>query len=860
VGGPTGPNIRVWDEDPNYVKFGEYQPDNTLDPMLPALMTNPADRYIDIIPNGASAPQRIGPFKFAFLNDDLAKYSPGFFGNTYSWMEKYYLDPWIYEGEERTVAVDNPAEVIIDGNTTSWKEILNPSGVRGDAYLKLLNHSFAQAQEGTNITPYMSIMDFDLLSIQNILVFEKNHFIEKRDSSPQDSDSSTIGGSVQAVQHWIVSIDIIDLYDNWISEIQTARNNFAQEKPERELIRKQFFDRVNLLQQPRRPMETPLTLDFGNGGLVIEPYIRVKRLNADDFVNKQAAEDNIKKVQSDDPYLNDIVNIDRFQTFLNEKFGGTQEARNLGIYQRLQKANEIGEPVLPVCGGGLPDQAPNDKTQQPPPSTETLGDFFENLSLGIRLSYVAPISEVQTQNQPITRSPFEAIKGDINTESVEASKAYFSEETVQNPEATGNVATEFKREVNVIPIVSTEIPFNMSITIDNVLKTFVDDSGTTFENGIRKESKETIGFFRAVYKTPSGLPYLLNQMSQTDEYKTLFKYMFPIDKMLSINNIYASTYLSTFKNIDTVFDSTKEQLKQLLFTLLDSGNYRKSACQLSNRAMLDSLLNGFPIAGMAGQLAITLLKSSVLIFKGFMETADVNILLSRRIVDLIHTVNQGIAQAQILANQGAQAVASIEDTANALADIGGGIAEAIGLTDSCSDLLAPGSCKVGVNPANSQPREDLFDPIDENFIPEPPIFAVSLALLPATLFAPFFFGPPLTMPFGFIYWALDYKPSPNWLNSVSNSGDWLTDLLNKSKLKATNPDNDGFEIPFENCKADLGLPPPSAKADELNEYYNSLAKNKRAAGEISTLGEETIRQETSRARRYLTDREKNPLT
>ena len=72
--------------------------------------------------------------------------------------------------------------------------------------------------------------------------------------------------------------------------------------------------------------------------------------------------------------------------------------------------------------------------------------------------------------------------------------AYFSEETVQNPEATGNVATEFKREVNVIPIVSTEIPFNMSITIDNVLKTFVDDSGTTFENGIRKESKETIGF------------------------------------------------------------------------------------------------------------------------------------------------------------------------------------------------------------------------------------------------------------------------------------------------------------------------------------------------------------------------------
>jgi hypothetical protein len=233
-----------------------------------------------------------------------------------------------------------------------------------------------------------------------------------------------------------------------------------------------------------------------------------------------------------------------------------------------------------------------------------------------------------------------------------------------------------------------------------------------------------------------------------------------------------------------------------------------------------------------------------------METADINIILTRRIIDLIHTVNQGIAQAQILANQADQAIAT---TVNSAIDLGESLVDIVGLTDSCSDLLTPGSCKV--SPTPSKPREDLFDPVNENFIPEPPAFAVSLALLPATLFAPFFFGPPLTIPFGFIYWGLDYKPSPNWLNSVPPS-DWLNSLFNKSKTNLTNPDTDGFEKPFENCTADLGLPPPTLKADELNDYYNSIIQQRRQAGNISNIGEETIRSETKRARRYLTDREK----
>jgi hypothetical protein len=230
---------------------------------------------------------------------------------------------------------------------------------------------------------------------------------------------------------------------------------------------------------------------------------------------------------------------------------------------------------------------------------------------------------------------------------------------------------------------------------------------------------------------------------------------------------------------------------------------------------MESLLNGFDIKGLAGQLVTILLKSSALIFKGFMETADLNILLSRRIIDLIHTVNQTIAQTQQLINQAGSAFV---DTAEGLSDLGSsiyGAASNLAMGTSCKQLLGPGSCKTSSAMMPSRPPFEGLQPIEENFIPEPQIWAVSLALLPATIFAPFFFGPPLTLPFGFVYWALDYKPNPNWLNSTPPM-DWLDKLLSGGNEETTtyNPAS-----PNENCRADLGLPSPGANSTTLNEYY-----------------------------------------
>ena len=111
------------------------------------------------------------------------------------------------------------------------------------------------------VIPYISIMDFDLLSIQNILEYEKQYFEEQREKVSQRIAEISLN-------------PIIEKYDNWINEIKIARGKFAQAQPEREKIRKQFVEKA-LAKQSRRPMETPLTLDFENGGLILEPYIRV---------------------------------------------------------------------------------------------------------------------------------------------------------------------------------------------------------------------------------------------------------------------------------------------------------------------------------------------------------------------------------------------------------------------------------------------------------------------------------------------------------------------------------------------------------------------------------------------------------
>lgn len=177
-------------------------------------------------------------------------------------------------------------------------------------------------------------------------------------------------------------------------------------------------------------------------------------------------------------------------------------------------------------------------------------------------------------------------------------------------------------------------------------------------------------------------------------------------------------------------------------------------------------------------MALMIVKSALLIFKGFTETFDPNIAVSKFIIQGIHLSNKLIALGATLANQAQEMGDAASDFANQFGE------------DDCKD------------PPPKMPPDTWFDPIDENFIPEPNTVFISLALLPITLLPLFWPGIPIT-PFGVAYWGLDWKPEINWLQAYPPA-DWVDKLVNKDELQ-----QGGGE-----CGVDAGLPPLLGPGDE----------------------------------------------
>jgi hypothetical protein len=436
-----------------------------------------------------------------------------------------------------------------------------------------------------------------------------------------------------------------------------------------------------------------------------------------------------------------------------------------------------------------------------------LGDFFKKVSIGMRISYVVAPQDFNPREQadgaaspqfvqaasPIRPSCWRERAGDFQFDELKADtktalrpvfedmksnltwqnaamyeKAFFVKEycndciTVpnQNPPPDKEPRSS-ERYAHVIPIVSVE----QEIPRDTRMKDIAHRKYTRMKNDPQTgvPGPVDVSFFEDQYLKrltgEDGYPSLRSQMKETDEFKALFKYMFPIDRMLSLTNVYSSTYLSTFKDLDKLFDGTKINLKRLFFACLGSGNQKADECGPNNLDLQLSLLNGMDIEGLAFTLIRMAIKAAFMVFKHYTEIADPNIGISKKIVDAIHIVNVLIAQAQVMANQAQQVGASVGQMAEDLSNLG----------DSCKTNL-PG-----------QPPDDWFDPVEENFIPEPQIFFISLALLPITIIPLLWPGVPIT-PAGMAYWFLDAKPydvipGPNWFQDLK----WPSKLIGEKK-------------------------------------------------------------------------------
>ena len=801
------------------------------------------------------------------------------------WVFDPYFKDWINEG--------GPLQTQ-DTLTNTFLGTKNSSGAYSGGVLtptrgrQSQNH-LAYFQRTINLLnlgkiPYMSLLDFDLKDGLLILQWELEHW-----KSVQRDDNTS--------PEWLQ--ELINKYENiWIPKWNEAHDLLQSAASERMLMRSSVEERLRNYPVARREMATPLTFDMSNGNIIQEIYLRIEELDASPdqkvFVNYDDLVMNHQFVDDRDDSLRGVVNIDAFQDYITNKFKNVPDLNTLKkIIQGFDPLNveECGEDLKKLKFIPLEDEH----------QELELRDFFSKISVGVRISYISPLEDFQevsqqpAQGTAVANNPLggaletaQSGVGDrfssVRTRNpnwrnvAHKEKAYFVKETSDD--------NTLERRVNTVPIISFEYPINMEANLDinpgNVLHISEETRKRPIRNiqnrptGVMEEYVYGLGFFRKQYENHVNRydKNLLKGLQATPEYKLLFKYLFPLDRMLAITNVYSHTYISGLREIDGVFDTTKENIKQLFFILDGSGN---PYCPTypSNMDLMDALMNGLDVPGMAGQIAMMIAKTSLLIFKGFMETADPNIAMTRKVIDIIHLTNRAIAQGLSLANQAQEIGTSIgdlfstcegsaEDAKERIVDeanqmIGwareiretsqrepewtkdkiilevginskkvNGTFKLLNLIDQNPSWtgekiieeaqkqnpntinltkIAEQQCDLeGCSSTNTRPPgvppDAWFDPIDQNFIPEPQAWMISLALFPGLLFPPLN-GIPMT-PFGFVYWALDYKPDPNWLHGPA-SEDFLHKLFSKEADDAT---RDLLGAPPASCAVDLGLPPP----------------------------------------------------
>jgi len=717
---------------------------------------------------------------------------------------------------------------------------------------------------------YYSLLDFNLDAIPKILRWEK-----------ANADPTYSGDQ-----------GFIDKYDQWIQAAEDAINLLERAYDERMVKQAEMFQTLHEFGvQARENLYNP-GLSWDKGNIITEYYLRVEEhpyqgmpendalytrrgpggQQISEVISGYESEQAILDIESDEAqrfrlpiekakwknsnyvdlagrteFLKGVVNIEEFQDYIDSRFPSGEPAPPVpgevscppqlltkALIQNTVQYAECGEKMAAELGIRLRDAG-----------DFVLGDFFKSVHVGIRISYVAPITEgwvnptdfsgqespstfilpssqyatagdcfryhpqdpgfLAHTPQSITLNPrvwtpsapvFQDIIDDSVTQagylypskfgkSAMYDKAYGVKES--NPDEWGlrnGIRYTSTRWVHVVPIVSTEIEIppltSMTRIADKSNNSLADYTIQTWEvpagspPGTWPEQTPTsVGFFEAMYM--NDRQNLINQLQETQEYKLLFKYFFPLDRMLALDNMYASSYLSTFKGMNDLLDGTKTNLKRLFFALQGSGNVEQTECGPDNLGLQLASLNGLDIEGLITQLAIMIIKTALLIFKGFVETSEPNIAISKAIIDGIHMANKLIAMGAVMANQAQQMGAAAGQAATDIGNIG----------KACPE--PPG-----------KPPDEWFDPVNENFIPEPNIVWISLALLPFTFLPMFWPGFPLHLAYGPMYWALDWKPEINWLHSMPPA-DWLDKLLNKDT------DTQALQTTAE-CDIDTGLP------------------------------------------------------
>ena len=645
-----------------------------------------------------------------------------------------------YENRQIDLATDWHDFVLSPEQNSGTDLLLNGSN---SDWVRNVETAIIEVAQG--IKPYISLLDLDIRMARNTLQWEREQYNNMADdmellisnpaglvrkyrgvedpfwlSPPYDALFSSA-----ANQKYITSLrELVRRYDEqWIPAIEQVIELSQNAQQEREALREPAQQIIQNGRIENNITKKPGKLfDITNGNFFLEYYIRVDDYSANE--QDSPPQGNLDYVDRNNPYLENVVNVDSWNDWYNSKFGSEATPPN------LRKSSNLTADTAELDCGDIPATGPTVSTKSREVSDAQLDDYFKSLNWGMRISYLPkPGSQLQLQS----------------TNNSVAEKSY--------------IITDTGQKLYPIPVVEYEIPINMKTRVSQTQNNYFLNS---FNGSIKKS--------------------LVAGIQQTDEYDFVFKYAFSLDRMLSLTNIYSSTYLSTFSTATALFEPTKEQLMYLFMSSLRAGDYRGADCFNTSLDISNAISNGIPIPYAA--IAKLLIRTPLLIFKGFMEQSNLNIAITKQIKQSIKAVNQIVANAQ------RQAKALQAAGAESLAQL-----EALSQMEVSSE-----KCGFGISSPQAlvKPPKPWFDPINENFIPIPETWQLGLALFPSDIFFFLPLGAPIT-PFGLAYWALD-DSRVNWFNELP-----LEDYIEKWLKGEDDPEGTQDSLDTQPCTIDVGL-------------------------------------------------------
>lgn len=333
--------------------------------------------------------------------------------------------------------------------------------------------------------------------------------------------------------------------------------------------------------------DSNMNFDLRNGNFILERYIRV--------------DDNENSI-----YLDQTMNNGR-----DRSLEGVVKTREWFGYLR---------------------QFPNDSVHAPE-------NNFDSLRYGLRLVYVPPL-DIEDNSNPIISNQFRTQFGSFFNNTAQRPAIF---ESVLGKSSTLNNAREKDKAWDLIEKVTVKDANNNQFRPERAVNSFPLISVEVEEN-LSNTSTQT----NWAQRWDQVAEQLENDLLESPEYDFLFRYCFPLERMMPLVMIYNSVYLGALKTNANLFNGTKQQLKTVFEALLNAGDYTYEDAYVDetggnagaiatsqNNLNTDNDIPGVSLAAIAA-------RTPFLILKGLVELTDTNIGIARKIVDKAKEHDQNI--------------------------------------------------------------------------------------------------------------------------------------------------------------------------------------------------------------------------